>query len=373
VTGSPRSEGFASSDESKGEDEPTCGFEGPEKVLELEFSTVKGPEAGLRTLSREQWDLVLADAKCSILCNMSNDHFDSYVLSESSLFVYPHTAILKTCGTTTLLRCIERLVSYTTEIGMELEWVGYTRKNFTFPHKQLFPHTSPEDEVRFLKGLFDFNIEAFVLGPITGDHWFVIIADHSNRPAEISHDRTVDLMMFDLDPEVAAQFMNTPEDPVHKEVTLKAGIDTIMPKAVIQEWAFTPCGYSCNAQLGDAYHTIHVTPESHCSYASFETNIKLPSYSVILQTVLNLFKPKRFTLTMFADREGVARVEESPYPLMYASPFPGQSYKLSSRSHAEAGDYRSFLGNYRLAPDAASPILKTNSFGAFFPSDRVTA
>ncbi len=153
------------------------------QVLELEFSTIKGPAAGLRTLSRAQWDLVLEDAKCSILCNMSNDVFDSYVLSESSLFVYPHTAILKTCGTTTLLRCIARLLSYTEvryvfrcslsccacsstghtrngcltlprpcfavqAIGMELEWVGYTRKNFTFPHKQLFPHTSPEDEVR---------------------------------------------------------------------------------------------------------------------------------------------------------------------------------------------------------------------------------
>lgn len=83
-------------------------------MLELEFSTIKGPAAGLRTLTRAQWDLVLEDAKCSILCNMSNDAFDSYVLSESSLFVYPHTAILKTCGTTTLLRCIARLLSYTT-------------------------------------------------------------------------------------------------------------------------------------------------------------------------------------------------------------------------------------------------------------------
>ncbi len=47
--------------------------------------------------------------------------------------------------------------------------------------------------MRYLRGLFDFNIEAFVLGPITGDHWYVIIADHSNRPAETSTDRTFDV------------------------------------------------------------------------------------------------------------------------------------------------------------------------------------
>lgn len=104
--------------------------------------------------------------------------------------------------------------------------------------------------------------------------------------------RALQLMMFDLDPSVSANFMNTPEDVVHKSVTVKAGIDTIMPDAEIQEWAFTPCGYSCNAQLGEAYHTIHVTPESHCSYASFETNIKLPSYTAIISRVLKLFKPK---------------------------------------------------------------------------------
>jgi hypothetical protein len=88
------------------------------QVLELEFSVRKGPARGLREVTREQWDLVLGDAKCSILCTMSNDHFDSYVLSESSLFVYPHTALLKTCGTTTLLRCIPRLLEYTA-VGSE--------------------------------------------------------------------------------------------------------------------------------------------------------------------------------------------------------------------------------------------------------------
>jgi hypothetical protein len=49
----------------------------------LDFTPTKGPARGLRVLTREQWDLILTDAKCSILCSESNEFFDSYVLSES--------------------------------------------------------------------------------------------------------------------------------------------------------------------------------------------------------------------------------------------------------------------------------------------------
>lgn len=86
------------------------GFEGYEKRLELTFfepSVFVDPEGkGLRSLSKTQLDEILQPAECTIVSSLSNEHVDSYVLSESSLFVYPYKIIIKTCGTTKLL--IER-------------------------------------------------------------------------------------------------------------------------------------------------------------------------------------------------------------------------------------------------------------------------
>lgn len=86
------------------------GFEGPEKTIEIDFQPSRGPAAGLRLLTRETLDALCEAARCTILNHESNEHFDSYVLSESSMFVYPRKFIMKTCGTTTLLRCIPLLL-----------------------------------------------------------------------------------------------------------------------------------------------------------------------------------------------------------------------------------------------------------------------
>lgn len=55
--------------------------------------------------------------------------------------------ILKTCGTTTLLMTLEPLLEYTMALGMKVEWVAYTRKDFQRPGVQKFPHRDPKEEV----------------------------------------------------------------------------------------------------------------------------------------------------------------------------------------------------------------------------------
>ena len=79
------------------------------------------------------------------------------MLSESSLFVYAHKVVVKTCGRTTLLRCMRKLLSVATRparaggLGLVLEWVGYSRKNYNFPADQPAPHGSFDEELAYLK------------------------------------------------------------------------------------------------------------------------------------------------------------------------------------------------------------------------------
>ncbi|KAG2322201.1 hypothetical protein Bca4012_056999 [Brassica carinata] len=68
------------------------GFEGYEKRLEVSFfepsifQDSKG--LGLRALTRSQLNEILTPSACDFVSSLSDDYFDSYVVSESSFFVY---------------------------------------------------------------------------------------------------------------------------------------------------------------------------------------------------------------------------------------------------------------------------------------------
>jgi S-adenosylmethionine decarboxylase len=370
-------------------------FEGPEKTLEVRFTdaagyveSVAGGKVGLRRLERNDLDRLCARARCTILSCVSNQYLDAYVLSESSLFVYPHLLVLKTCGTTTLLRCIGVLIDLARRLGLEIDWVGYSRKNFSFPGDQAFPHQSFHQELEYLyshRNLCErLNGNGYTLGPVTSDHWFVFVADQTIRVnPDTDTDRVLNLMMFDVDPDVARVFYyeqyEKKEDEtkdqetarISKDMTSKSGINALCPGSAIDARAFEPCGYSMNAILFRSYSTIHITPESGSSYASFETNQKVASYKSLISNVVRTFRPKRFVITLMADELGLEQMRENPLTESSSRsrivvPSAGKdkqiTYKRSSLASIKVeDDCCCMMGNWNMTEDASVEKMRAMS------------
>ncbi|TPX59892.1 adenosylmethionine decarboxylase [Powellomyces hirtus] len=391
-----------------------CGFEGPEKVLEIWFRPVNGKESpihnqrsniardieslsgsdvsvddideivdcarpehdypvdvfqdeegqwqyrrsGLRLVSRAVWEDMLAIVKCQVLNVIQNECEDAYLLSESSMFVYPHRLILKTCGTTTLLHAVPRILEIARDYcGLnDVNSMFYSRKAFLFPEKQAWPHGRWGDEVAYLDKILpddEFETAGYVIGKINGDHWCLYMAtplrlsldldgvelsESSSRDSDAGSsiveeeddedDVTLEILMTNLDPAAMKAFWRNAEElraakdgsaNVAREggqrVYHAAGISEIYPTAVIDDYLFDPCGYSLNGLVGPYYFTIHVTPEDICSYASFETTVPVKrfyshvrqgssseyeSFEDVIQRVVEIFRPGTFSTTLFS-------------------------------------------------------------------------
>ncbi|KAB8234690.1 adenosylmethionine decarboxylase SPE2 [Aspergillus alliaceus] len=389
----------------------TNAFEGPEKLLEVWFAPSANElgstqSTGLKAVPEEIWKDMLDLVNCQVLSIVSSEDVDAYLLSESSMFVWPHKLILKTCGTTTLLSGLPRILEIaalfagfpkslapSSGIGVAAApyRVFYSRKNFLFPDRQRGPHRSWRDEVRTMDRLF-LNGSAYMIGKMNGEHWYLYLTEPNTMltpPAspkgdeeltetkflqipegslplgEDANDETLEVLMTDLDEENAKQFyldnatavaekryrnfdkdngdhvdvfsnnsdmdledtdgtrilppeLTTEGHALGTVVSESCGLSDVYPKekfpeARIDAYLFTPCGFSANGVIptpdpraNTHYFTVHVTPEPHCSYASFETNVPHSqngqTSAGIVQQVVNIFKPGRFTVTVFENK-----------------------------------------------------------------------
>ncbi|KAF8537067.1 S-adenosylmethionine decarboxylase [Trichophaea hybrida] len=409
----------------------TNAFEGPEKLLEVWFTPspellpMSAQPDGLKSVSEDTWKAMLDIVRCKVLSTVRNEHVDAYLLSESSMFVFPHKLILKTCGTTTLLSGLPELLRIAAQEAGFADGgdaaavpyrVFYSRKSFMFPHKQMHPHQSWKDEVDFLDRWFGSG-SAYMVGKTNGEHWYLYLTTPGSElsppltpqnemedmelerrhtetkmlqfpDAEASifknigggrdggsgngiFDETLEVLMMDLDPVKARQFYledasavaadgfrkqngderraeddesdrksidsgfaDLPEDLKSEGHALGAvvseacGLNVVYPRskypdACVDSYIFAPCGYSANGVIPHPdpkvatthYFTVHVTPEPHCSYASFETNVpgrqSGRETAEILEHVVKIFRPGRFSVTLF-EAKPVA-FESRPY------------------------------------------------------------
>lgn len=145
------------------------------------------------------------------------------------------------------------------------------------------------------------------------DRWFIYVADLSECPSNKDEaEQTIEIIMANLDRKAMQQFYKSDPDSA-KNVSETSGISSIISNSTIDDHMFDPCGYSMNGLKDKYYSTIHITPEPDFSFVSFESNIPVSSYDIIIKRVLNIFKPGNFIIAVFADSAALCGESNKSY------------------------------------------------------------
>lgn len=274
-------------------------FEGPEKKVEL---TVVDEHRSLRSYGRRFWDEVVSAAEAQVISVRSNDTFDAYLLSESSLFVYDSFVTMITCGRTRLVDAVIRILEDIPPDAIAV--LIYERKNENFPHEQ---PTSFFDDAQALSRRLEGRALRFGF-----EHEHAVRLFHTARPyVPDADDRTLEVLMHGIDLRLGELFRPHPEAGA---VAPRLGLDAILRGYELNEHVFAPVGYSLNGMRDEAYVTLHVTPERVGSYVSFETNRDIgPDPSALVKTLVERFRPESFDVMAFVPDAGPLAVEVPGY------------------------------------------------------------
>jgi len=260
-------------------------FEGPEKKLEIILST---PVTGLRDNTDGRWDRVVKASGAEMVSFVSSGEMDAWLLSESSLFVWDNRILMITCGQTNLVNALPEILTVIDKADVAL--LFYERKNLMYPQTQVSDFETEATRIAtFFPG------KSYRLGPANEDHVHIFYSSHA--AISVDEDATLELLMHDLHPD--AMLMYTPEcGQTATDIVRLTGIDCLYPDMTIDAFLFDPFGYSLNAISGASYFTIHVTPQAGGSYASFETNLVKDDYRELINRILAIFQPGKFSFVL---------------------------------------------------------------------------
>jgi S-adenosylmethionine decarboxylase len=288
-------------------------FEGVEKRIEVRFHVAADNTAGLRALERKELDDICTASKCTIIHSEPDDCFDSYILSESSLFVFRDRIMIKTCGTTAPLNGVKVILDAAKLHDIEPLHLVYSRSSFVFPDLQQFPHDTLGNELDFLNQL-GLSLEVVdqnsrVMGDPLGTYWLVHSMRFGSSSAVKSHEKyTIDCIMTGLAPEACAAFWKDAGYSDHRnDAAMSASIESFDPTLRVVGKAFDPCGFSANVHgVGtDNYLSVHVTPQEEFSYASVEGSFNSQfgqiDLTAFVQRVVDVFRPKKLLVTLITE------------------------------------------------------------------------
>ncbi|WP_372880825.1 S-adenosylmethionine decarboxylase [Psychromonas sp.] len=260
-------------------------YEGSEKRLDI---CVKGVD--LFTFPDDFWQKMVQQADAFIISKIKNKQLKAYLLSESSLFIWQDRLLMITCGNTHLVKAAQ---FFQKKAGRE-----YIQSLLFHRHQPLLPDlqkSSFAQDTQLLKTHLQGETKHWQ-GNYRGD---LFIFGEAARGAVKSKQI---LMLHGLRGDFAdvLQSGSASEQLIGSTLALL----TFFPHLQIDQFTFSPKGYSLNAITGAHYLTIHITPEKLSTYLSVESSFTGETMQPFIEHLHSLFEPQQSNLMHFQHKSG---------------------------------------------------------------------
>ncbi len=255
-------------------------YEGTEKRLEI---CVK--QFNLFTFTDDFWQKMVQQANAFIISEIKNKQLKAYLLSESSLFIWQDRLLLITCGSTHLVRAAQ---FFQNRIGREhIQSLLFHRHQAQLPALQkssfaqdtVILKTHLQGETKHWQG--NYRGDLFIFGEATNG---------AVKSRQI-------LMLHGL----CGEFASSLQSGAAGEQLIESRLSLLrfFPCLQIDQFTFTPKGYSLNAIADGHYLTIHITPEKLSTYLSLESSFATPEITPFIEHLHSLFQPQQSNLMNF--------------------------------------------------------------------------
>ena len=257
-------------------------YEGTEKRLEI---IVK--EADLHTFPEQFWRDLVAQADAFVLSKIQNQDIHAYLLSESSLFVWKNRVLLITCGNTQLVNAAHFFQKHFPK--NKIQALIFHRHQSIQPELQKTNfHEDAQSLSNQLKGGSQHYSENY-----QGDLFFF-----GSLNNELLNRKEI-LMLQGLSGGFAEHLQNG--EATNDLIESKLGIKYYFPQFTIDQFTFTPKGYSLNGINSENYLTIHITPEKLSTYLSLESSLPKLELINFIDHLKQIFQPQNSKLLHFSE------------------------------------------------------------------------
>lgn len=255
-------------------------YEGTEKRLEI---TLK--DKNLLLFADEFWLAMVEQADAYIISKIENTKLKAYLLSESSLFVWQNKLLLITCGNTHLVKAAQ---FFQKRVNKEnIQSLLFHRH---YPHQQHLQKSNFAQDTTLLKSQLQGTTKHWQ-GKYQGD----LFLFGESLTGMIN---TKQILMFHgLSGDFAGSLQNG--SATLSKIESQLALSSFFPQLSIDQFIFTPKGYSLNSIAADQYLTIHITPEKLSTYLSLESSFAEQLIAPFITHLHNIFQPEKTNLMAF--------------------------------------------------------------------------